>query len=90
MDDIKSIPCVSVLQSEQVSFKYNLCDSVIQNGWMTLSPFYVSVVYKSMGENQMLPMCWCYTTKWMGDIESILCDIVLHRDRPIIGIISIG
>ena len=29
-----------------MKFKYNLCVIVIQNGWVTLSPFHVLVFYK--------------------------------------------
>ena len=54
MGDIESIPSVSVLQSWRVKFKYNLCVSVIQNGWVTLSPFHVLVFYKKDGWNVLL------------------------------------
>ena len=47
--DIESIVSVSVLQNGRVKFKYNLCVSVIQNEWMTLSPFHVLVFYKMDG-----------------------------------------
>ena len=36
----ESIPCDSVLQNERVKL-YNLCVSVLQNGWVTSSPFHV-------------------------------------------------
>ena len=46
MDDIEFIPGVSVLQNGQVKLKHNLYVSVIQNGWLSLSPFNVLVFYK--------------------------------------------
>ena len=51
MDDIESIPCfISVLQNGWVKFKYNLCVSVIQNVWVTLSLLNVLVLNKWTSE----------------------------------------
>ena len=50
MGDIESIPYVNVLQNGRVKFKYNLCVSVIQNVWVTLSLLNVLVFYKWTSE----------------------------------------
>ena len=48
-DGIESIACVSVLFRRWMKFKYDLGVSVIQIGWVTLSPFHVLVFYKLDG-----------------------------------------
>ena len=84
MGDIEFIPCVSVSQNGSVKFKYNLCVCVIQNGWLTLSPFNVLVFYKIDGWNSnttdvlglykmdgrhwVHSMCKCFT-KLTGEIQ---------------------
>ena len=51
MGDIESIPCVSALQNGREKFKYNLSVGLVQNGWLTLSPFHVLVLYKMNERN---------------------------------------
>ena len=57
MADIEPIPYVRVLQNGRVTLKNNICVSVIQNGWVTLSPFHVTVFNKIDGLIQVQPMC---------------------------------
>ena len=80
MGDIESIPCVNVLQNGRTKFKYNLCVSVIQNEWVTLSHSMCQCFTKWTGEIQVQPICQCYKN-WMGDIESVPCVTVFQNGR---------
>ena len=80
MDDIEYISCVSVLQNGRLKFKYNLYVSVIQNGWVTWSPFHVLVFDKLYKWNSITTYVLVLYI-WMDDIEFISCVIVSQIEQ---------